>query len=577
MDEPLEKKADEPFSAKANAAIEIAEEARVGGSAAGQTANLALLALSRAARSFLLYDPGNDAIRRFIEDLRLKFRQAVDVLGRLDFEVRPFEMALSGEVVYRENDRERSLAFRMYRDGVRRLTISEGVEWDEILKLLEVLSVRYTGVRQNEDDIVTLLWKAGFDHIDVDAVEGFVPEDDDDQVEGDARKSTDIRVPTYWDLPARRIEEQAAVTWQDVGQSDLERLRDEEASRNLPANAERAVRELLRCVTAADDPARAEEVWSFIGEVRDFLLSENQIGHLTSLVRAIRESFQSENERASALVASFADRRALGKIMHSTPKTAMAPPPELIALLDLLPQQRLASLIDVLGEERNEASRRLTRQLIERYAPEQPEYVIARLRESEAGVACDLLRAMSSAVPERAVDMAIDLAEHPDLSVVHEALMRLAKAPHDPRVSRALVRLAASPHQEARWRALDLIGARKEHVAFGPIVKHAEEHRFDMTSLEEAARVGRTLAVLSSKGSLALFRQWLRPKGLVGRLVETAGHRFLEWSAISGLEQLPGEESEALIRQVAEKARGDLRAHCMGALVHRRHSGRRDG
>ncbi|MBN2372098.1 MAG: hypothetical protein JXO72_16585 [Vicinamibacteria bacterium] len=558
-------------------AMEVVEEARVGGSQAGRTANLALLALSRAARSFLLYDPSNDAIRRFIEDLRLKFTQAVEALGCLDLEVRPFELALAGEIVYLERDRERSLAFRMYRDGVRRLTFREGVEWDEILRLLEVLSVRYTGVRQNEDDIVTLLWKAGFEHVDVDAVEGFVP-DEEEEREGEGTRSIDrsaagVHVPADWDLPARRLDERAAVAWKDVGESERERLRDEEASHNLPANAERAARELLRVITDSGDPTRAEDVWSFVFEVRDFLLSENQIGHLTALVRAIREFFPSGNERAAEIVASFADKRALAKIMHSTPKTTMAPPPELIELLDLLPQQRIERLIDVLGEERSEASRRLTRQLLERYAPEQPDYVIARMREAEAGVACDLLRALARALPEKALDAAIHLADHPDLAVAHEAMLRFEKAPHDARISRVLARLAASPHQEARWRALELIGARKEHGAFGPIVKLAEERQFDVTSMEEAARVGRTLATLSSRGSTALFRQWLRPKGLVGRLVETAAHRFLEWSAISGLEQLPGEEPEELIRQAAEKMHGDMRAHCLGALVRRRHRG----
>jgi hypothetical protein len=369
----------------------------------------------------------------------------------------------------------------------------------------------------------------------------------------------------------------ADIAWKAVEDEDRDRLRDEEALRNLPANAERAVRELLRCAADPDDPTQAEEVWSFICEIRDFFLSENQIGHLTALVHVIHECFQAESARATELVTSFADKRALAKIMHSTPKTAKTPPEELIDLLDMLPQQRLGNLIDVLEEERNEASRRLTRQLIERYAREQPEYVIARMRESEAGVACDLLRAMSRALPDRALDMAIELGGHPDLTVVNEVLLRFQNAPRDPRVSRALVRMTLSPHQEARWRALGFIADRKEHGAFGPIVKHAEEHRFNTSSMEEAACVGRTLATLSMNGSIAVFRQWLRPKGLVGRLVETTGHRFLEWSAISGLEHIPKEEAEALIRQVAERARGQLRTHCMGALVRRRHRSQRDG
>lgn len=47
------------------------EEARLGQSEQGRAANAVAVALSRAARSFLLYDSGNSAIRNFLEALRL--------------------------------------------------------------------------------------------------------------------------------------------------------------------------------------------------------------------------------------------------------------------------------------------------------------------------------------------------------------------------------------------------------------------------------------------------------------------------------------------------------------------------
>ena len=46
------------------------------------------------------------------------------------------------------------------------------------MHLLQILSIRYTGVRQQEDDLVTLLRKAGFEHIKLAAIEGFIPEEE---------------------------------------------------------------------------------------------------------------------------------------------------------------------------------------------------------------------------------------------------------------------------------------------------------------------------------------------------------------------------------------------------------------
>ena len=183
-------------------------EATVASSDRGLGANDALRAMARAARSFLLYDPSNEAIKTFLGDYRDCCARAL-TFGTLDLEIRPIEMMLDGECVYLEKDRERSLAFRLYRDGVRRLTIEPEVDWSELLRLLEIMSIRYTGVRQQEDDVVTLLWKAGFKGIDIAAVEGFVPEEDEDDAEIAEARAAAIRaagghveVPSDFDTPA---------------------------------------------------------------------------------------------------------------------------------------------------------------------------------------------------------------------------------------------------------------------------------------------------------------------------------------------------------------------------------------
>ena len=170
---------DELFTDAAAAGIALGESDQ------GKAANDAIRSLARAARSFLMYDPGNEAIKIFLKRMHGDFQRYFHAHGVLPLGVRPFEMVVGREVVYLERDRERSLAFKLYRDGVRNLVIRPEVEWDELLSLLKILSIRYVGIRSNEDDIVTLLWKAGFSSIDIHAVEGFVPKDEDEEDEPD--------------------------------------------------------------------------------------------------------------------------------------------------------------------------------------------------------------------------------------------------------------------------------------------------------------------------------------------------------------------------------------------------------
>jgi hypothetical protein len=554
----------------ASETAELVEEVRVSGSERATRANAAILALSRAARSFLLYDPSNDAIRRFIEDLRARMTQAL-AGGPLNLEVRPFELVLDTEVVYLERERERSLAFRMYRDGVRRLLISGAAEWDELLRLLEILSIRYTGVRQNEDDVVTLLWKAGFQHIEIEAVEGFIPEDDEQTTKRGSVQ--EINLPADWDLPVRALGPPAELAFSEVGAAEYEALRGEEASHLLPANATQATIALLQCVADPALPLSLDDVKYLIAEVRDFLLAEGQLAHVTTLIRALQTSFASAPETIAPVIATFGDRQALSKIVRSTPKSETKPPEDLIALLDLIPQDRLARIVDLLAQERGEASRRLVRQLIERYAADAPDYVATRLRSSEPGVACDLLRALARALPEKALEVALELTHHSDLSVVSEAFRRLEKAPAGPRIARVLIRMMDSPHEEIRMRVLRLLARRNEAAVFEPLVRSAEGRAPKGIPTDEAELLGQTLARLAPSAALPLFKGWLRPKGLVGRFVESPGQRLLEWIAVSGIGELPGEEAEKTLRETSAKANPDLRRHCLATLARRRHGG----
>ena len=127
-----------------------------------QAAGALVGSLAKAARAFTLYDPGNALVRQFIAEFRSRAEEATRE-GEVVLDVRPFELGLGEEVVYEEEDRERSLAFKLFRDGIRRLSFSRGVSPEELFRLLEIMAVRFVGVRQAEDDLVTLMRKAEYD------------------------------------------------------------------------------------------------------------------------------------------------------------------------------------------------------------------------------------------------------------------------------------------------------------------------------------------------------------------------------------------------------------------------------
>ena len=74
----------------------LRDDMRLGGSPEGKVTNEGLRALARASRSFLIYDPRNEAIRDFLRSYRETMYHALEKFGEIELEIRPFEMLRDG-------------------------------------------------------------------------------------------------------------------------------------------------------------------------------------------------------------------------------------------------------------------------------------------------------------------------------------------------------------------------------------------------------------------------------------------------------------------------------------------------
>ncbi|NOY27388.1 MAG: hypothetical protein GXP62_16095 [Oligoflexia bacterium] len=582
----------------------LREEATVGDTALALGLNKGLRALARAARSFLLYDPSNEAIRVFLTAYRTDMLGAIQAVmesgqfgSGVELFIRPFEMVWAGETVYLERDRERSLAFRMFRDGVRRLTLRGDVTWDELLRLLQIMSIRFTGVRQQEDDIVTLLWKAGFKGIEIVAVEGFVPEDEEvgddeavvDQVAGQGEergrrqsarggRSADARTaasfvdaPADFDLPIAPLLPVGRVIPVAVDQDELLALQLEATSHTLPEQCVRLAHEMLSLVADPRDPTDWPDIRYLLDEVRDFLLAEGQLQPLIDLVTAMEDMRTGDSTHLDDALRAFVDGRALVRIVRSIPAAHTRPPPDLLWLLDHLPGDHLAHALDILASERSVGARRIARQLVEHFVDADPDLVLARIQGGDPAVAADLLRAFCVAVPARTLEAIGAAVSRGDADLSFEALRVLDRAAVSPEVLDLLLQLLESEVEEVRLRSLEQITHRNARTLFQAVQDHLAKASHQRMSPKEASAFGTTLVSLDQARAHRLLSEWIRPKSLFKRIFQDPiGHKWLQWAAVSGVAQVPGDEPEKLIRWLAERAGSDLADHCVRTLARRR-------
>src|SRR6185436_20374209 len=120
--------------------------------------------VAKAARAQQLYMANNPIYRGAIEALRGAFTpiwaEGDDLsLTITENEIRWYDVVVGGESGGAKSPD--NLAWLFYKDGVREITLSKGVEGDEIVKLLQIIQRARKG-SADEDDLVTMLWEADF-------------------------------------------------------------------------------------------------------------------------------------------------------------------------------------------------------------------------------------------------------------------------------------------------------------------------------------------------------------------------------------------------------------------------------
>ena len=562
----------------------LADDRTLTGSPHATATNAALRALARAARSFLIYDSHNEAIRQFLRDYQSAAREAL-ALGPLELEVRPFELVLAGdlgdEVVYLQRERDKSLAFRLYRDGVRRLIIQPDVEWGELLRLLEILSIRYTGVRQQEDDIVTLLWKAGFKHIEAVSVEGFVLAGDDDMdEEGSSEAARELRragprveVPNDWDrpFPEHGGGDFNSVRYRVIAPHVLEACHHEVSSLAVGRLAVRLCSDMLALVRDPVDPTSLSDVAGLVDEVRSLLQADGQLDKLLDLAHAVADLRSFDADAAQSTLERFVDARALGRILHSAARGEGKLPPELVALLELVPGDHLPALVAAMGTERGSGSRALARQLIGREVERRPESVTALVTAVDSEIASDLLRALSEVAPARAVEAAskvVALMEPPLQAEVHH----LVKTLSDSILSQStLLEWMVAPEESTRLAILARLGRVGDSNVYVALRRHLES--LSGRAREESSAVGVAMAEVAPDRALEELGDIVRPRTFIGRMSGGALTGVQVWAGVSGLGMLKGDYPETAIRWRMERCGEDLYKHCQRTLYERRQRG----
>jgi hypothetical protein len=129
--------------------------------------------LLKTIKAFRFYPPDHPSLKVFQQQLPKKFQFFLNQHNAFAFQIGEFTLSYKGKVLYENRDVKTSLAFLLYRDGVRELRFMKGLEEWEIEGLIDII-IWCEHINQMEDDVVTLMWGKDFPHIGYSATDDFL-------------------------------------------------------------------------------------------------------------------------------------------------------------------------------------------------------------------------------------------------------------------------------------------------------------------------------------------------------------------------------------------------------------------
>ncbi len=530
--------------------------------------------ISKGMRATQLYLPNNPVYQRAVDNIRAAFRQIWQAADELIFDIGETEIRWEDHGVYSQAQRNESIAWTLYKDGVRSLTFKPGVEDLEIVRFLAVLHQAKNLHADAADDLLTLLWAEDFQFVNYTfrelASENAVPIERGDAgapiggggAGGGGGEASAVAPETV----RRQVEEEAPpkregvvsvddfdTTLYFLDDKEIEYLQKEverEYAQDLRRNVLAMLFDLLELQTYGTVRAELISILeNFIpyllgaGDFRSvaFILRESKV-----ILQRARELIPEHRQVLEGLPGRLSQPDALSQLLQSLDEATGHPSEEeLSELFTELRSEALATLMGWLPRLNNERVRDLVKTSAERLATAHATEVLKALGSDDPAVQLEMVRLAGRLKLPGAPDGMGPLLDGGDRElklVVVEALTTIGT----PNAMRLLEKVIDDADRDVRIAAVKFLGQRGHRNAFPRI---------------EAAVLGAKLKDADLTEKMAFFEAY-------GALAGTSGIPPLEKIlVVKG--GLLGRKEDPETRACAAMALGKIRAPAAREVLQR--------
>lgn len=519
----------------------------------------------KAARAAQLYPRQSRVRTEMQEAFTTALVEHLSTHGETVLDVHQLEIRSFGGEVYGEPNRQKSLAFRLFVNGVRGVTFQPGLAADEAEGVVDVLTVAFRADASGEE-IQTSVWERCFSHVKFEIQEEAFTQGESEEFEGfmqtsepdhtsaaAARESEDPLWESLAMLPRFEEDDAAAVQFTPAETAHLAALVRAESERDLFSEVSEF---LLEALQAGGDTVRAplEELFEHLLAAGDVLRAARMLSTLRRIGAAAGKS------PASAVLTDVIERIGRSKIVPALAPLASSLTPAdregFTMLLTAIGEPAIAPLCDMLTTE----AREIAIQALMALAPRHPAALSPILADPRPEVVRAIVPLVAAHVGPRICEVFRPLARHADAGVRREVL-RIVAPVQSPAATDILLVYLDDAVYELRALALDALGASRDPRAVPQLLARIESASAS-TSAFELRELYRAVGRIGSSAATAALGQTLDSKSLLRR-AQNDERRALAATAL-GHAANPG--ARALLMRHAEDKSGPVRSAVQQAI-----------
>ena len=485
--------------------------------------------LSRAVRAHLLYLENNPTYLKSLEILKASFAPIWIHTGELVFEISDTQMIWDGHAVVNEPEKSAdALPWILYKDGLRELQISRGVEDHEIVTLVQVIAkVRRGGT---DDDLLTLLWEHEFSHVryryvDV-SFDTAVPIDPMDPQHAKLVDPAAVREPAKEQIaPAGVVSmDDFDSTLYFMDENELQYLQRTIKDHYAADLRQNVVNVLLDVFEQQTDPAIRDEVCQILEGMLVNLLTASQLRAVASLLRETniavsraREITPQQREQLLSLPHRMSEPSSVAQLLQALDERADLPPQaDLNELFEQLRVGALGTIFGWLSRINTPSVRTLLEGAADRLAAANTSELVRLLGSSEGAVAFEAARRAGSLKTAAAVPALARLLQQSDAPMRLAAVNALAEI-GTPGALQHLDRGIDDEDKNVRIAAVRALGMKNHRQSVQKIETALIGKRLQEGDLTEKMAFFEAFGSLCGEAGIPMLDGMLNRKGLFGK------------------------------------------------------------